>query len=462
MSAPSPAKGAGTRLVELLALGLLVGGMVALARVPVPAAGGWLLAGRDLAAVGFFLLAGTLASSLLEVVRLPHLTGFLLVGIVAGPHVLHAVDSQTVGSLSVANALALSLIALAGGAELRVASLRRGLRSLAWATLVQNGLVLLLVPLAFVLARDLVPFTRGMGTGALAAVAMLWGVVALTRSPSAVMGILSQTRPAGRLTDFTVGFVMTSDVVVVVVLALVVTACRPLLEPGAAFSLSAFGALGHELLGSVAIGTTLGLALAAYLRFVKRQIVLVLLAIGLVLVEVIGYLRFEWLLTFLTAGFVVQNLSRQGAGLLHAIEGTGEIVYVVFFATAGAHLDLPLVGQLWPAALLFFAVRAGAAVVGARLSGALSGDPPLLRRWGWAGLVSQAGLALGIAARLATEFPSFGAEFGALAVATVALNELVGPVLFKTSLDRAGEAGRGADAAAGSPAGARGEEPAPG
>ena len=444
MSAPSPAKGAGTRLVELLALGLLVGGMVALARVPVPAAGGWLLAGRDLAAVGFFLLAGSLASSLLEVLRLPHLTGFLLVGIVAGPHVLRAVDHGTVASLSVANSLALSLIALAGGAELRTESLRRGLRSLGWATLVQNGLALLLVPLAFVLARPLVPFTRGMDLGALLAVALLWGVVALTRSPSAVMGILSQARPSGRLTDFTVGFVMTSDVVVVVLLALVVTLCRPLLDPAATFSIGALRALGHELLGSIAIGTTLGLALVAYLRFVGRQIVLVLLVIGLVLVEVIGYLRFEWLLTFLTAGFVVQNLSRQGGRLLHAIEGTGEVVYVVFFATAGAHLDLPLVGQLWPAALLFFAVRATAAVLGSRISGALAGDPPLLRRWGWAGLVSQAGLALGIASRLASEFPAFGAEFGALAIATVALNELVGPVLFKTSLDRAGETGLGA------------------
>ena len=93
-------------------------------------------------------------------------------------------------------------------------------------------------------------------------------------------------------------------------------------------------------------------------------------------VDVISYLRFEWLLTFLTAGFVVQNFSRQGEKLLHAIENTGEVVYVIFFATAGAHLDLPLLKTLWPAALLFFAVRAATAVVGARLTARLAGDPP--------------------------------------------------------------------------------------
>jgi hypothetical protein len=42
------------------------------------------------------------------------------------------------------------------------------------------------------------------------------------------------------------------------------------------------------------------------------------------------------------------------------------------------------------------------------------------------------------------QFPAFGAEFGALAVAAVALNEMVGPVLFKLALDRSGESGRAA------------------
>ena len=453
MSAAAPGKGVRQRLAELLALGVLFALMLGVARVSGSVSNDWQRGGRDLAAIGFFLLAGTLTSSLLELVRLPHLTGYLLAGIVAGPYVLHAVDHDTVGDLAVVNSLALSLIALAGGTELRLESLRRGLRSLASATLVQNGLALVLVPAVFVLARSLVPFTRGLDLAAVSAIALLWGLVAITRSPSAVMGILSQSRPAGPVTDFTVGFVMTSDVVVVVLLALVVTAVRPVLDPSATFSLSAFGALGHELLGSIAIGTTLGLALAAYLRFVGKQILLVLLVIGLVLVEVITYLHFEWLLTFLTAGFVVQNFSRQGDRLLHSIERTGEVVYVVFFATAGAHLDLPLVGRLWPAAVILFAARAGSTVLGARVSGWLAGDPPALRRWGWAGLVSQAGLALGIAAKMADQFPSFGAQFGALAVAAVALNELVGPVLFKFALDRNGESGR-----AGEPAGAEEEE----
>ena len=117
---------------------------------------------------------------------------------------------------------------------------------------------------------------------------------------------------------------------------------RPLVDPSASFSAAAFVTLGHELFGSVALGTTLGLVLAAYLRIVNRQMLLILVALGFGASMVIDYLRFDPLLTFMVAGIVVRNMSQQGKRFVAAIEQTGSIVYVVFFATAGAHLDLPL------------------------------------------------------------------------------------------------------------------------
>ena len=68
-------------------------------------------AGSNIAAVGFLLLAGVLASELCEMIGLPHLSGYLIAGIVAGPHVLHLVQHETVEALSPINQLALALIA---------------------------------------------------------------------------------------------------------------------------------------------------------------------------------------------------------------------------------------------------------------------------------------------------------------------------------------------------------------
>jgi Kef-type K+ transport system membrane component KefB len=393
-------------------------------------------------AVGFLLLAGTLISELIEPLGLPHLSGYLLAGIAAGPHVLSLIDEETVKSLSPVNILSLSLIALAGGAELEWDTMRRSARTLAWATLFQCVLVLVLVSGAFYACRPLLPFTRSLTPSALIGVALLWGALAVTRSPSATLGILSQTRANGRLATFTLAFVMCSDIVVVVLIATVRGLVRPLIDPTATFAADSLVALGNELFGSIALGTTLGIVLAAYLLLINRQMLVVLFVLGFGLTTVLDYLRFDALLTFMVAGFIVRNMSRQGGKFLHAIEQTGSIVYVIFFATAGADLDIPLLRKLWPVALILAGSRALMTYIAASLAGRYAKDPPVLRRWAWSGLVSQAGLALGLGVIIAKDFPSFGPSFRALAIATVAINEMVGPVLFKLALDRAGETSR--------------------
>ena len=107
----------------------------------------------------------------------------------------------------------------------------------------------------------------------------------------------------------------------------------------------------------------MSLAVAAYLWLIGGQLLAVLVALGFGLTEALHYLRFDPLLAFMVAGFVVANFSEQGEKLLSAIEETGSVVYVVFFATAGAHIDLGLVRRLWPVALFLVGVRIAAIFV---------------------------------------------------------------------------------------------------
>lgn len=397
-------------------------------------------AGKDaklVTAVGFLLLAGTLTSGLVEIIGVPHLTGYIIVGVVAGPYVLHLIDHETAHRLEGVDAFAIALIALAGGAELKLDSLKKGLKTLTVSSLIQPVLVMTVSTAAFYFVEP--SFVRGMPKAAIFGVALVWGIAATTRSPSALLAILSQTRAQGKLARYSLAFILTSDAVVVVSLACVVTVSRPLIEPNASMSLDAFRTLGHELLGSVAMGTTLGLALAAYVKIVGRQLLVVLVALGYGATEALHYVSFEPILTFLVAGFVVTNLSNQGDKFLHAVESTGEVVYVLFFAAAGASLNVPLLQALWPAALLFVALRGGTTWVANKVSMRITKDDPVLEKWGWSALVSQAGVAIGIANAAARSFPTFGAAFRDLAIACVGINELVGPVLFKLALDRTGE-----------------------
>lgn len=418
------------RVVDALSLALVFALPYAATRV-VPSYQG---EAAILGALGFLLLAGTLMSELVEVLGVPHLTGYLLAGIVAGPYVLHLIDHETVKRLEAVNTLAIALIALAGGLELKLSTLRDGFRSLMVATGIQTFVGIFTMSAVFALVRP--AFVQEMPFRAVVAVSLLWGVMAISRSPSATLAIVSQTRASGPLTRFTLSFVMLSDVVVVAMLAVAITVARPMLDPGSSLSMEAFRDLGHELLGSVALGTTMGLVLAGYLKASGRQLLVVLLALGFGATEVLRYLSLEPLLTFLVAGFVVQNLSKQGEKFLHAIEETGGVVYVVFFAGAGAHLNVPLLREFWPVALMLTAARVLVTVGSARASSRIAKDPDAVRLWGWAPLVSQAGVSLGIAQVVARVFPGFGGSFRDLAIACIAVNEMVGPVLFKFALDR--------------------------
>jgi Kef-type K+ transport system membrane component KefB len=438
MSGSAAKKGGLTRLTHGVLLGAFSVLLFFVTRAVPEAQGGlW-----TITAIGFLLLAGTLTSEVLEPLGLPHLTGYLFAGIAAGPHVLRLMDEHTVKNVAPVNTLALSLIALTGGAELDFATMRKNVKSLGASTLVQCVLVLVAMTGVFFACRPIIPFMRALSTSAAIGAAVLWGALSVTRSPSATLGILSQTRARGPLATFTLSFVMTSDVVVVVLLATAMAIARPLVDPASGFSFDSFVKLGHELFGSVALGTTLGLVIAAYMRLVNRQMLVVLFVLGFGLSSVLDYLQFDALLTFMVAGFIVRNMSKQGTKFIHAVEKTGNVVYVVFFATAGADLDVPLLKSLWPVALVLAGSRSVVTWAGSKIAARMANDPPSVRAWGWSGLVSQAGLALGLSAIVAREFPSVGAPFRALAVAMVALNEMIGPVIFKMALDRSGESSR--------------------
>jgi Kef-type K+ transport system membrane component KefB len=438
MSATSAAssKTFGTRMVQAAAL-IVVFGLLLTATRLAPAEAGVV---GTVAGLGFLLLAGTLTSELIELLGIPHLTGYLLAGVLAGPDVLALIDRATLAQLGPVNTLALSLIALAGGAELHIDLLRKTARSLGWSSLFQHVSVFVVSTGAFMLLAPFTPFAS-MGSAALWSVAVLWGVVACTRSPAALLGIIAQLRPKGPLTTFSIAFIMLSDVICIVMLTLAIAIVRPFLDPTAAFALGDLRKLFLELVGSVALGVALGLALTIYLKLIGKNRLLVLVALGVGLGELLRYIQFDALLAFLVAGFFVRNFSEQGPKLLEAVQRTGAIVFVVFFAVAGAKIDLAILAQVGTVVLLLSVVRALTTVGAARLSSRVAEDPPALRSWGWSSMISQAGFAMGIAMVVGRTFPSIAAPFTTLAVAAISINETFGPILFKIGLDRVGESG---------------------
>jgi Kef-type K+ transport system membrane component KefB len=180
-------KTAATRLQQLVGLIASYGICVAVSAL----APHWDASAALWIGLGLLLLWGLLTSELLETVGLPHLTGYLLAGVVAGPHVLHLVSHDTVGRLQPVSGLAMSLIALAGGLELHLDQLRQDVRSLLRAHWWQSVLGLGVAAGALCALARFVPFLRPLPLAAIVGVAILWGILAVSRSPSATLAILA-------------------------------------------------------------------------------------------------------------------------------------------------------------------------------------------------------------------------------------------------------------------------------
>ena len=167
---------------------------------------------------------------------------------------------------------------------------------------------------------------------------------------------------------------------------------------------------------------------------------MVLVAAAFVAAVVARLTHLETLIMALAAGFYLENFAPVESERLRRELKRGSVpVYVAFFALAGAGLRIGVLADLWPWILLLVGLR----VVGLRYGMLWAGrDPsvtPALAREGWLGLISQGGMALGLAQLARRAFPEWGVSLETLIVAMIGVHELAGPICFRTALVRTGD-----------------------
>ena len=143
----------------------------------------------------------------------------------------------------------------------------------------------------------------------------------------------------------------------------------------------------------------------------------------------------------MAAGIVIANIAVAQGDALKVAHPAGALpLLVVFFVAVGTSLRLDTLAAVGFAAIGARGDARRADLVGRRVAAAACAKvKDRAGEYLWTGLISQAGITLGLAAAVATEFPTWGAQVQMLLVALIAIDELVGPALFRTGLVRAGE-----------------------
>lgn len=395
-------------------------------------------------AVGFMLLAAFVGGKLAARIGLPRITGYLGIGLLIGPHLTGLLSRDMLFAVKAVEGVAVALIALTAGGEIRLDWVRSHLRRLVLITGSELLVVALTIFLAILVAWPILPFMPRDGLVEGLVIAMVFGAIAVANSPTVTIAVIAENRAEGPLTRTVLGVTIVKDVIVIVLFAVALTVAKDVLGEGSGEALALV--LGRELGGSVLVGVGFGIALSLFLRFVARDTPVFVLATCFAIWQLADVLHLEALLVALTAGIWVENFSRaRGEDLIKAIERLSLPVYALFFAAAGAKVDIPVLSQLWPFALLLAAVRGLGVWSGTQLGARLSGVEPLVRRYAWLGFISQAGVTLALSTIVAREFPTWGINVQAVVVAMIAMHELIGPIGFQYALRRAGEVGAARD-----------------
>ncbi len=423
---------------RLVVLALLIGGAVLLEPLRAPTEG--VIAPRSLFLFGILLLTADTFGALAHDLGLPRLVGYLLAGLALGPSVTGIVPAGVLEDLGMMKRLAVGLIGLLAGAVLRVADLRQRHRAILWIVALQGAAVLLAVWGAALLGRQWIPFLDGLAPAPLIFVSLLFAATLTVNSPMVTLAILTETRAGGPLARTILGVVLVADVVVILVFTAAFSLAQASLGGTASGTSDVLVHLLGEVLGAILGGILVGGVLSLYLRFVKRELVVFAVVVVFATAAAAQALGFELLLSLLVAGFFVENVAPVRAEpLVETLHRMAVPVFVIFFAMAGAELHLEAFAALWPLVLAVALVRIAAVVVGSRAGARVGGAEPVVVRDVWTGLVSQAGVALGLATIVADRLPVLGAGMQVLIVGVIAFNESVGPVLFRRGLDHAGE-----------------------
>jgi trehalose-6-phosphate synthase/Kef-type K+ transport system membrane component KefB len=391
-------------------------------------------------ALGFTLVMALVAGEILRRLRLPKLTGYLLFGVLLGPYLGNVITEAMARQLQIVTGVATALIAFIAGLTLNFE--RLGRRAHAVAKVIAITLAVAMIGL-FVVAwlvwpwLPIAPDAQGPGKLAMAG---LFVVVVVSFSPTMTAAVIAETGARGRMSDLVLAIVVVADLVVLVLFSLLMQLGRVTLGDGSAADTNLLARLAWEIGGALSFGSLVGALLALYLRYVGRETTLILLGACVLLSEAGATQRFEPLLAAMAAGMVISNIAvPQGDALKVAIQRGALPVLIVFFVAVGTSLQLQVLVEMGAVALALVLLRIAWISLGLAAGLRASGIDRRVGAYAWTGLISQAGITLGLAAVLAVEFPTWGARIQMLLVALIAIDELVGPALFRVGLARGGE-----------------------
>ncbi len=396
----------------------------------------------------FVAIAADQIAKVFQKIKFPLITGFIIAGIIAGSSFLNFITPEAVKKLNFLNEIALSIIAFSAGAELYLDDLRSRLKSIKWMTIGQLVITFVLSSFVIYFIADNIPFMSEMNMTSKIAVSILFGTIFVARSPSSAIAVINEMRANGPFTKTVMGVTVVKDVLVIILFAISFSIAKALVN-GEEMGITFLVILTIELIVSFAFGYLIGKVLEfPFMINTNSKIkgsIIILIGYGIyfsahhIKINSTNWFEHEVilepLLIAIIAGFVITNYSKHRIEFKEILEEISPTIYIIFFTLVGASLSFQILISVFGIAVALFFLR----LISLFLSGIFGvisvKDPKKYTFIAWMPYLTQAGVALGLATIVAEEFPEWGYEFETIIIAIIIINQLVGPPLFKWTLN---------------------------
>lgn len=393
--------------------------------------------------VGIMAFLGFYAGKAIQTIKLPSIIGYMVAGALLGPSLLDVLSGSVQDQLSFITDAALGFVALSIGLELSFSSLRSQGKGIIAVILTESFLAFgLTTGAVYLLTRDL-------------PLALIFGAIAPASAPAGTVAIIQEYRAKGPLTKALYAVVGFDDGLGVIIFGFAAALSRSLLaeEAGTGGSGGFWAMMTPPLLEivlSLGAGILLGGLYSLLARRLKngRDLFVLTFAVVMLSTGLSGMFHLSLILTNMVIGVFAVNT--QPNRMIHQISDqlsqVMPLLFVLFFVLAGANLHLSALPSLGLIGLVYAAARTAGLTGGAALGGTLGRMPAVIRKYLGMGILSQAGVAIGFSLIVKQEFASLGAhgqEIGMTVITTITATclffEILGPILTKIGLQKAGE-----------------------
>jgi len=384
--------------------------------------------------VGIIIMAGLLLGHLASYLNLPHITGYLFAGVIIGPSALGLIPRIDVVQLSIISEIALGFIAYSIGCEFKFSNLKKTGKNVVIITLFQAAGAVLLVDLVLIYVfKQPVPFS------------IILGAIATATAPGPILLIVKQYKAKGPVVDTLLPLVALDDALGVVIFGICTTIAGTLSTAGAEMTMVKMVLVPFkEILFAFGIGLLCGMLVTKVIKRVQRDetMLCVIVAMILICVGLSHYYHVSPILSNMIFGATVCNMipNLKNIRILHLIEYITPPIYVAFFTLAGAELDLAMLTEVGRIGIVYIIMRMIGKIAGSYIGGVVAKAPNTVRNYLGFTLIPQAGVAIGMAmAAESVLAPSYAQKVRSIILAATIVYELIGPILAKKALIKAGE-----------------------